>query len=207
MARFSLVPKNTKFDALLVGAGDVAHQAAIALQSMVSSYPKSAHMVAEIKQLEHQGDRIMREMVGELLSTFVTPLDREDIYELAKTIDDVIDFIDEGASMFDTYQVEAVTSCVRGQADVLVAATKELTLALRGLNDPTGMQRHWQEIHTLEDQGDELLRAGVKEVFSACYNEPAIIICWKDIYTQFEEAIDACEKAATVLETVAVKNS
>jgi predicted phosphate transport protein (TIGR00153 family) len=207
MARFSLVPKNTKFDDLLVSAGDVAHKAAVALQKMVAGYPGTAHMVAEIKQLEHAGDRIMRDMVGELLSTFVTPLDREDIYELAKCIDDVIDFIDEGASMFDTYQVEAVTSCVQGQADVLVAATKELQAALRGIGDPTGMQRHWQQIHTLEDQGDELLRAGVKEVFAACYEEPAIIICWKDIYTQFEEAIDACEKAATVLETVAVKNS
>src|SRR4051812_17195306 len=114
MARFSLVPKNTKFDSLLVSAGDIAAQTAGALQKMLGEYPQSAGMISDIKALEHQGDRIMREMVNELLATFVTPYDREDIYELAKIIDDVIDHIDEGASMFDIYQVEAVTNCVKG---------------------------------------------------------------------------------------------
>ena len=149
----------------------------------------------------------MREMVNELLATFVTPYDREDIYELAGTIDDVIDHIDEAASMFDIYQVEAVTNCVKGQADILVAATRELATALRHINEPARMEQHWHAIHKLEDAGDELLRSGIKEVFAACYDEPAIIICWKDIYTQLEEAIDACERAATVLEAVGVKNS
>lgn len=207
MARFSLVPKNTKFDSLLINAGDIAVQTATALQRMISGYPGSAGMVSEIKALEHQGDRIMRDMVSELLNTFVTPIDREDIYELAKIIDDVIDFIDEGASMFDIYQVEAVTSCVKGQADLLVAATQELAAAIRGMHEPGQMEHHWQAIHKLEDAGDELLRTGIKEVFAACYDEPAIIICWKDIYEQFEEAIDSCERAATVLEGIGVKNS
>ena len=207
MARFSLVPKNTKFDSLLVSAGDIAVQTATTLQRMINGYPGTAGMVSEIKALEHQGDRIMREMVSELLNTFVTPLDREDIYELAKIVDDVIDFIDEGASMFDIYQVEAVTSCVKGQADILVAATQELAAAIRGMSEPARMEQHWQAIHKLEDAGDELLRTGIKEVFAACYDEPAIIICWKDIYEQFEEAIDSCERAATVLEGIGVKNS
>lgn len=207
MARFSLVPKNTKFDSLLVNAGDIAVQTATALQRMINGYPGTAGMVSEIKALEHQGDRIMREMVSELLNTFVTPLDREDIYELAKIVDDVIDFIDEGASMFDIYQVEAVTNCVKGQADILVAATQELAAAIRGMSEPARMEQHWQAIHKLEDAGDELLRTGIKEVFAACYDEPAIIICWKDIYEQFEEAIDSCERAATVLEGIGVKNS
>ncbi len=207
MARFSLVPKNTKFDSLLVSAGDIAVQTATTLQRMINGYPGTAGMVSEIKALEHQGDRIMREMVSELLNTFVTPLDREDIYELAKIVDDVIDFIDEGASMFDIYQVEAVTSCVKGQADILVAATQELAAAIRGMSEPARMEQHWQAIHKLEDAGDELLRTGIKEVFAACYDEPAITICWKDIYEQFEEAIDSCERAATVLEGIGVKNS
>lgn len=207
MARFSLVPKNHKFDTLLVGAGDIAVQTANALQRMINGYPQTMGMVSEIKALEHQGDRIMREMVSELHGTFVTPIDREDIYELAKMIDDVIDFIDEGASMFEIYQVEAVTSCVKGQADILVAATQELAKALRGLHEPSRQEQHWQAIHKLEDAGDELLRSGIKEVFAACYDEPAIIICWKDIYEQFEEAIDSCERAATVLEGIGVKNS
>jgi uncharacterized protein len=207
VARFSLVPKNTKFDNLLVSAGDIAAQTAGSLQRMLGGYPQTAGMVTEIKSLEHQGDRIMREMVNELLNTFVTPYDREDIYQLASAIDDVIDHIDEGASMFDIYQVEAVTGCVKGQADILVAATQEVAAALRHISEPSLMEGHWSAIHKLEDAGDELLRTGIKEVFAACYDEPAIIICWKDIYTQLEEAIDACERAATVLEGIAVKNS
>jgi predicted phosphate transport protein (TIGR00153 family) len=204
---FSLVPKNTKFDALLVQGGDIAAQTTSALQRMLNGYPQTAGMVSEIKSLEHQGDRIMRELVAELTATFVTPYDREDIYALAKYVDDIIDDVDEAASLFDIYQVEAVTNCVKGQADILVAATQELAAALRYINEPARMEHHWQNIHKLEDAGDELLRTGIKEVFAACYDEPAIIICWKDIYTQLEEAIDSCERAASILEQIAVKNS
>ena len=204
---FSLVPKNTKFDSLLVQGGDIAAQTASAMQKMLGGYPATRGMTADIKSLEHQGDRVMRSIVAELTSTFVTPYDREDIYELAKHVDDVIDSTDEAASMFDIYQVEAVTNTVKGQADILVAATQELQSALRHINEPSRMEHHWQNIHKLEDAGDELLRTGIKEVFAACYDEPAIIICWKDIYTQMEEAIDSCERAASILEQIAVKNS
>ncbi|MCW2956588.1 MAG: hypothetical protein JWO69_1457 [Thermoleophilia bacterium] len=204
---FSLVPKNTKFDSLLVQGGDIAAQTALAMQKMLGGYPQTSGMVAEIKALEHQGDRVMREIVGELTATFVTPYDREDIYELAKYVDDIIDDTDEAASLFDIYQVEAVTNTVKGQADILVAATQELSAALRHINEPSRMELHWQNIHKLEDAGDELLRTGIKEVFAACYDEPAIIICWKDIYNQLEEAIDSCERAASILEQIAVKNS
>lgn len=204
---FSLVPKNMKFDTLLVQVGDIAAETARSMQRMLSGYPQTAGITSEIKNFEHQGDRVMRELVSELTATFVTPYDREDIYELAKYVDDVIDSADEAASMFDIYQVEAVTSCVKGQADILVAATQELAAALRYINEPSRMEHHWQNIHRLEDAGDELLRTGIKEVFAACYDEPAIIICWKDIYTQMEEAIDSCERAASILEQIAVKNS
>ena len=102
----------------------------------------------------------MRELVSELTGTFVTPYDREDIYELAKYVDDIIDDTDEAASMFDIYQVDAVTNCVKGQADILVAATQELASALRFINEPARMEHHWQNIHKLEDAGDELLRIG-----------------------------------------------
>ena len=204
---FSLVPKNTKFDSLLVQGGDIAAQTASAMQTMLGGYPGTRGMTADIKSLEHQGDRVMRSLVAELTSTFVTPYDREDIYELAKHVDDVIDSTDEAASMFDIYQVEAVTGCVKGQADILVAATEELASALRHISEPSRMEHHWTNIHKLEDAGDELLRTGIKEVFAACYEEPAIIICWKDIYTQMEEAIDSCERAASILEQIAVKNS
>ncbi|MCW2973481.1 MAG: hypothetical protein JWN72_1754 [Thermoleophilia bacterium] len=204
---FSLVPKNTKFDSLLVQGGDIAAQTASAMQKMLGGYPATRGMTADIKSLEHQGDRVMRSIVAELTSTFVTPYDREDIYELAKHVDDVIDSTDEAASMFDIYQVEAVTGCVKGQADILVAATEELASALRHISEPARMEHHWTNIHKLEDAGDELLRTGIKEVFAACYEEPAIIICWKDIYTQMEEAIDSCERAASILEQIAVKNS
>jgi predicted phosphate transport protein (TIGR00153 family) len=204
---FSLVPKNTKFDSLLVQGGDIASQTAAAMQKMLAGYPQTAGMVADIKALEHEGDRVMRSLVAELTATFVTPYDREDIYELAKYVDDVIDDVDEASSMFDIYQVEAVTNTVKGQADILVAATQELASALRHISEPSRMEHHWQNIHKLEDAGDELHRTGIKEVFAACYDEPAIIICWKDIYEKMEDAIDSCERAASILEQIAVKNS
>ena len=100
MARFSLVPKNTKFDNLLVSAGDIAAQTAETLQRMIGGYPQTAGVVSEIKALEHQGDRVMREMVSELLNTFVTPIDREDIYELAKIVDEGLKDSSVGNALF-----------------------------------------------------------------------------------------------------------
>src|SRR6476661_6711627 len=113
------------------------------MQRMLADYPTNSGMVTEIKALEHEGDRVMRSLVSELTNTFVTPYDREDIYELASHVDDVIDFVDEAASMFDIYQVEAVTNCVKGQADILVAATQELAAALRFISEPSRMEHHW----------------------------------------------------------------
>lgn len=202
---FSLVPRDSTFDTMLARGAELSHQTAMTLQRMLENYPATAHMVHDIKKLEHEGDRVMRDLVKELHSTFITPIDREDIYELATAIDDVIDHIDEAASMFDIYRVESITAAVHEQAGILVAATAELSAALTSLDAPAEMERHWQNIHQLEDAGDSIMREGIREVFAACYHEPAVIICWKDIYWQLEKSIDACERAATVLEAVAVK--
>jgi uncharacterized protein Yka (UPF0111/DUF47 family) len=206
MARFSLVPRNTTFDDAFQSIGDVAWRTATALCEMIDGYPSTTHMVGQIKELEHEGDRILRFIVKELVDSFVTPYDREDIYELAQAIDDIVDHIDEGVALFDIYQVTQVPTFARKQAELLQRATVELMAALRTLDSPSETVHHWNAIHAIEDLGDAAFRDGVKEVFAACYHEPAKIICWRDIYRQFEDAINACERAATVLEAVGLKH-
>jgi uncharacterized protein Yka (UPF0111/DUF47 family) len=206
MARFSLVPRNSTFDDLLQGVGDIAHHAAATLVQLLDVYPESVHLTQQVKQIEHDGDTIMRRVVHELRHSFVTPYDREDIYGLAQAIDDVIDHIEEGVALFDIYQVNAVPEHAKHQAALLQRATYEIAMALRSLDKPQITEGHWQTVHTIEDEGDALFRAAMKQLVSSCYDEPTTIICWRDIYRQFEDAIDSCERAATVLEAVGVKH-
>lgn len=208
MAKFSLVPRDARFNRLLDQAASTAHDAAQSLHGMLVSYPAKRELqLQRIRQLKHQGDDQLRGMVRLLSQTFVTPFDQRDLYALARAIDRVVDHTDEGAAMFDIYQVEAVTPTALAMTEQLVVATRELASAVAELDHPERIEVHGQRVHACEDAADELLRQGIREAFAAMWDEAAVIICWKDIYTQFEEAVDACEDAATVLEQIGVKHS
>ena len=205
MARISLVPQNKQFFRLLERASDNAVGISRQLVELLDAFPSNGTNLREIKELEHEGDRLTREVVDLLNRTFVTPFDRDDIYLLAGAIDDVCDHIDEAADNIDAYEVREVPLKAQQQADVIHRAASRLHEAVERLEGFKDSSRQLAALRELEDEGDRLNRASVSELFSSDA-DPIGVIRWKDIHEQLEEAVDACENAADVLEAILVKN-
>jgi predicted phosphate transport protein (TIGR00153 family) len=205
VARLSLVPQNREFFRLLERASDNAVAISRRLVTLLDEFPADGLQLLEIKQLEHEGDRLTREVVDLLNRTFVTPFDRDDIYLLASAIDDVCDHIDEAAGNIVGYGVEQIRPKAMEQAQVIVRSAEKLNEAVERLEGFKDSSSQLHALRDLEDEGDRLNRDAVSELFSSG-EDPIVVIRWKDIHEQLEEAVDACENAADVLEAILVKN-
>ena len=205
MARISLVPQNKQFIRLLEHAYDNAVGISRQLVQLLDAFPSNGTNLREIKELEHEGDRLTREVVDLLNRTFVTPFDRDDIYLLAGAIDDVCDHIDEAAGNIVGYGVEQIRPKAKEQAQVILRSAEKLHEAVSRLEGFKDSSSQLHALRDLEDEGDRLNRAAVSELFTSG-EDPIGVIRWKDIHEQLEEAVDACENAADVLEAILVKN-
>jgi predicted phosphate transport protein (TIGR00153 family) len=200
-----LKPQKREFFDLFTQASANARDIARALVELLEDWPDSRGRLRDIRELEHEGDRLTHEVVNLLNRTFVTPFDRDDMYRLASVLDDVCDHIDEAADNIDAYEVRDVPGKARQQAEVIHRAASRLHEAVERLEGFRDSQRQLVALRELEDEGDRLEREAVAELFRSGA-DPLTIIRWKDIHQQLEEAIDACETAADVLEAILVKN-
>ena len=205
MARVSLVPQNREFFRLFGRASENAVEISRLLVRLLDEFPDDGNTLREIKELEHEGDRVTRELVDLLNRTFVTPFDRDDIYRLAGAIDDVCDHVDEAAGMIAGYNVEQVRPRAKEQAEVILRSAEKLNEAVGSLDGFKNADRQLHDLRDLEDEGDRLNRDAVADLFAEA-TDPLVVIRWKDIHEQLEEAVDACENAADVLEAILVKN-
>ena len=205
MARVSLVPQNKQFFRLLERASDNAVGISRQLVRLLDAFPSNGTNLREIKELEHEGDRLTREVVDLLNRTFVTPFDRDDIYLLASAIDDVCDHVDEAAGNIVGYGVEQIRPKAKEQAQVILRSAEKLHEAVSRLEGFKDSSSQLHALRDLEDEGDRLNREAVSQLFKS-ENDAIAIIRWKDIHEQLEEAVDACENAADVLEAILVKN-
>jgi uncharacterized protein len=205
VARISLVPQNKQFFRLLERASDNAVAISRQLLQLLEGFPANGTHLWEIKELEHEGDRLTREVVDLLNRTFVTPFDRDDIYLLASAIDDVCDHVDEASGNIVGYGVEQIRPMAKEQAQVILRSAEKLHEAVGRLEGFKDSSSQLHALRDLEDEGDRLNRAAVSELFSSG-EDPIVVIRWKDIHEQLEEAVDACENAADVLEAILVKN-
>jgi uncharacterized protein len=205
MARISLVPQNREFFRLFSRASENAVGISQLLVRLVDEFPTNGDLLREIKDYEHEGDRLTRELVDLLNRTFVTPFDRDDIYNLAGAIDDVCDHVDEAAGNIAGYGVAEIRPQAKEQAHVILRSAEKLNDAVNRLEGFKDSSRQLHELRDLEDEGDRLNRDAVAELFSS-EQDPLVVIRWKDIHEQLEEAVDACENAADVLEAILVKN-
>jgi predicted phosphate transport protein (TIGR00153 family) len=205
VARISLVPQNREFFRLLERASDNAVAISRRLVRLLDEFPSNGNQLREIKELEHEGDRLTRELVDLLNRTFVTPFDRDDLYRLAGALDDVCDHVDEAAGNIAGYGVEAIRPKAKQQAQVILRSAEMLDEAVHRLEGFKDASSQLHALRDLEDEGDRLNREAVSELFSSA-EDPVGIIRWKDIHEQLEEAVDACENAADVLEAILVKN-
>ena len=201
---FSLVPRDKAFFDLFAQAGGNSVRAATLLQELLKSWPESAGLAREILLAEQEGDQITHAIAQRVNSTFVTPIDAEDIYNLASKVDDVVDQIEETADFMVLYRIEAPMDQALAMADVLVKACERLSILLEHLRQFKDLDKHWIEIHRLENDGDRLFREAFASLFAGGI-DPMVVIRWRDIFLRLERAIDATEEAATVVETIATK--
>ena len=208
MARFAgaFAPKDRVYFELFEEAGQNMLRASTLLCELLSDYPDNKQLAAEILDLEHEGDRITHDIIDRLNHTFVTPIDREDILALTSALDDIVDFTEEVADYLGLYKIEAPMDQAIELARVLLAAARQIAEAvplLRGFRD---ISRHTVEVHRLENEGDRIAREAVASLFDTGI-DPMVVIRWKDLFERLEEAIDAAEHAALILEGITIKNS
>jgi uncharacterized protein len=202
---FRLIPKEEKFYSDFLSLADQLMRGARVLEDMLAADRPNWDKADEIKEIEHKCDFLTHEIIQRLNRTFVTPIDREDIHALARSLDDVMDAIDASASLVRLYRLDSVRFGAREQAKIISACTKELHLALQGLEKSKGVAAHSIEINRLENEADRLHQQAVSRLFDD-ERDPIMVMKWKETLDFLEDATDRCEDVANVLEGVMVKN-
>ncbi len=207
MVMFPFIPKEESFFGLFEQSTRNMVKAAEKLQGMLDTCGDVVKSVAEITELEHQGDNITHQIIAQLHRTFVTPFDREDIALLAHTLDDVTDLIHSAADAILIYKIECPTLRAKELADIIVQASFEVEKVMPQLRRRAEMKQVLErcvEINRLENIADRVFRAAMAELFDDDI-DIAQVIKWREIYEYMEAATDRCEDVANVLEGVALK--
>jgi uncharacterized protein len=200
-----LAPSGREYFALFEEAGANVLRAATLLDQMLSSYPERRELAKEILICEQDGDRITHDLIHHLNHTFVTPIDREDIYRLAGALDNIVDYTEEVADYLGLYRVEAPMAQAQQMANILRDSCREIAVALPLLRGFQDIARHTIEINRLENEGDRVTREAIAALFDHGI-DPMVVIRWKDLYERLEDAIDATEDAANIMEGIVIKN-
>jgi hypothetical protein len=208
MARLSqiFVPKDRPFFDLFEEAATNSVRAAELLDEMLGDYPEKKGLARDILICEQEGDRVTHDIINRLNNTFVTPIDREDIISLSSALDDITDLTEEVADYLGLYKIEAPMEQAQQLAHILLQATRQLAEAMPRLRDFKDLDHYTIEVHRLENDGDRIVREAVASLFEGGI-DPMVVIRWKDLFERLEEAIDACETVANVLQGIVIKNA
>jgi len=165
--------------------------------------------VSRLKEIEHEADGIAHKTYERMHKTFLTPIDREDIYALVNKMDDILDHIEGTASRIHMYKVKKPDDEIVKQAEILFQAIKEIKSVVHGLRNMKNSQMILDgcvEIHTLENAGDVVLRTIITDLFIK--EKDAIeLLKWKEIFERLEEAIDVCENVSNIVGTIVLKHA
>ena len=199
-------PKEREFFDLFEEAGANIVRAAGLLERMVEQWPDHGELARDIVVCEQEGDRITHDIIQRLNQTFVTPIDREDIYALASGLDDIVDWIEEVADFFGLYRIEAPMSQAVQQARILNNSCGQIAKAIPRLRTFGDIHHFTVEINRHENEGDRVVREALASLFEAGI-DPMLVIRWKDIFERLEDAIDATERVSNILEGITIKNT
>jgi predicted phosphate transport protein (TIGR00153 family) len=203
---FRLIPKEERFyDDFVALAEEIRHGAAN-LEEMLAPNQPLWDKADEIKEIEHKCDFLTHEIIQRLHRTFVTPLDREDIFALARSLDDVMDAIDATAAIVRLYQISVVRQDARDLARIIMASAEQVVKAMKALERKKGVAEPAVEINRLENEADRAHQNAVRKLFEE-EKDPVQIMKWKEILDFLEDATDRCEDVANVLEGVVVKHA
>jgi predicted phosphate transport protein (TIGR00153 family) len=202
---FRLIPREEKFFTDFQALADELKVGAHLLEQMLEPEHPVWNKADEIKEVEHKCDSLTHGIIQRLNRTFVTPLDREDIHALARSLDDVMDSIDAAATLIRLYRLETVRFGARELAQIITASTYQVRLALDALEQQKGILGHAVEINRLENEADRIHQQAVSQLFDS-EHDPLTVMKWKESLDFLEDATDRCEDVANVLEGVMVKH-
>ena len=204
---FSLFPRNDRFFDLFALSASNIRLGAEQLLSIVQDFHGVEEKAHRLKQVESEGDSITHEIIDFLNSSFITPIDREDIYALAGKLDDVLDEIEGVGSRLHLFALQRPTpECVE-LVRIVVRATEIIESAVKNLKKFKGLKEFIIEIHRLENHADDITRAMVAKLFQNSNGDLLDLIKWKEIYARLEHTADRCEDVANVIEDIMVKNA
>jgi predicted phosphate transport protein (TIGR00153 family) len=178
------------------------------LKDLIEDYRDVEVKAQRIRDREHEGDEITHEIIRRLNTSFITPMDREDIYALASALDDVMDAVDAVADLFVLHRIEEPLPEMKAQADVLLRAAQQTEEAVRQLERMARarLEPYWVEINRLENEGDRIYRRAVADLFSGDY-KAMDVLKWKEVIENLEEAVDGLENVANIIESTVLKHA
>jgi predicted phosphate transport protein (TIGR00153 family) len=193
------------FDLFEEAGGNILRCAGL-LEEMLRDYPERNELARDILICEQEGDRITHDIIQRLNQTYVTPIDREDIYALSSALDDIVDYTEEVADYLGLYKIEAPMQQAQDLAEVLHLASRQISEAMPRLRGFKDLSHYTVEINRLENDGDRIVREAIASLFDNGI-DPMVVIRWKDIFERLENAIDAAEHVANIIEGIVIKNS
>lgn len=211
MLGIRLIPRTGRFFALVQRSAELDREGARLLLDMVETWTDLERKARQLKDIEHQADETTHELFSDLNVTFVTPLDREDMSELAGALDDVIDWAEDASRRLRLYRLEQATPLAKQLARVLVDQTEQLVKAmglLASTKNASLLEEATREIHRLENEGDELVADALAHLYDDAHDIPSLVtaIRWGEIYQVLETATDKAEHVAVVLNNIALKH-
>jgi predicted phosphate transport protein (TIGR00153 family) len=202
---FSLLPRNEQFFDLFKEMADEIRSAASLLEELLAAEPPDYAKVDAIKDAEHRCDALTHDAIQRLHRTFVTPFDREDLYSLSTSLDNVMDAIDNAAAIVRLYDITSIRPGARELAHVVSGAAERLHSAIEAMAARRPVQPHTVEINRLENEADRIFQDAIRKLFEG-ERDPIVIIKWKELLDVLEQITDACEDVANVIEGVVVKH-
>ena len=204
--KFSFMPKEERFFELFEEEAQNIYKAAKLLKEMVDNYSEAEAKAKEIFDVEFEGDRITHDIIRHLNKTFITPLDREDIYNLASKMDDILDLIESVTDRMVIYKIEEPTPECCKLVDIILRMAEVITWGVSNLKNLGHVYDHCIEINRLENEADRVTRDAISRLFDQ-EKDPIAVIKWKEIYEKLEDTTDSCKDVANILESVVLKNA
>lgn len=204
-----LLPREEDFFGLFERHAALTVEGAREMRRLVQGGQDICALAARIKEIEHETDVITHTCVERLHKVFITPLDRDDIHRLITRMDDVMDYIESASAAVMLYDLTEMTAPAQALAEVLVRSTEAVSMAVAGLQNlkqPGTILDACIEVNRLENEGDEILRTGLAELFRGA-TDPLLVLKWKEVYEALENATDRCEDVANIIEGVVLEHA
>jgi predicted phosphate transport protein (TIGR00153 family) len=205
--KLNLFPRDMKFFELFSRTMGQAVRAAELLLDLLVDFTNVVEKSRRIKEIEHDCDNLNHEVNRMVNQSFVTPIDREDIYALTASMDDVVDYTEGVADAMVLYSLPKPNTAMIAMADTLLKTVKVLKQAVDLLPNFQKLAPYWIEVHSLENEGDDTYRKAIALLFADEKANAVVLLKWKEIYDMLEESLDKCEDVADVVQNIVIKNA